>query len=233
MPNAYDWTNIDGCPIVWRTREALYVCTESLSVPITVVKGAAPPDDVSADTHVGGGVIDVRTIGLTELQKRVLLRALRFHFAAWYRYPPKFAEHIHAVCIGDRNLSQGARAQVTAYFNGRDGLASNGPDNWPDLATAASWRQNTTVYPQELEIFDMDEAQYKTMKFADLTTSEEGDTVSQAAMIQNNYRRILRTYQAVQELQESPPPIPTTLTDEQMDTIAEKVADKLAARLAD
>lgn len=83
----------------------------------------------SAGTHDGGGVIDVRCVDLSTSARRALAMALRHAgFAAWIRHPPLFPYHIHAVAIGDPSLSPAARQQVPAYFNGRDGLADNGPD---------------------------------------------------------------------------------------------------------
>lgn len=83
----------------------------------------------SAGTHDGGGVVDMRVTGLTASQRGALLRALRqAGFAAWVRQPPTFSWHIHAVAIGDPDLSRSAKNQVTAYFRGRDGLAGNRPD---------------------------------------------------------------------------------------------------------
>lgn len=83
----------------------------------------------SAGTHDGGGVIDMRVLGLTAGERRALIRALRqAGFAAWVRQPPAFSWHIHAVAIGDPDLSRTARDQVAAYFRGRDGLAGNRPD---------------------------------------------------------------------------------------------------------
>mgnify|MGYP001238726216 CR=1 FL=1 len=83
----------------------------------------------SAGTHDGGGVIDMRVIGLGAAERGALVRALRqAGFAAWVRQPPTFSWHIHAVAIGDPDLSRSARAQVAAYFRGRDGLARAGAD---------------------------------------------------------------------------------------------------------
>jgi hypothetical protein len=38
--------------------------------------------------------------------------------------------HIHAILIGDKEMSDAAEAQVVQYKAGTDGLASHGPDNF-------------------------------------------------------------------------------------------------------
>lgn len=84
----------------------------------------------SAGTHDGGGVVDINTSGL---DVNSTLRALRkAGFAAWYRTPAEgFSPHIHACAIGDREMAPGARNQVVAYFQGRNGLANNRADTAP------------------------------------------------------------------------------------------------------
>lgn len=91
--------------------------------------GAGDPN--SAGTHDLGGVVDLAWCGHTRC-----VRALReAGMAAWHRtaaqgpWPP----HIHAVVVGHPRLARSAANQVTAYLNGRDGLASNGPDDGPRL----------------------------------------------------------------------------------------------------
>ncbi len=93
--------------------------------------------EVSASfgTHAGGGAVDLsvmRTNTYTVLWEEIppLLQALRIAgFAAWLRdldelYPGS-PIHIHAIAIGDRDLSTAARQQVEGelgYFRGYSGL---------------------------------------------------------------------------------------------------------------
>jgi hypothetical protein len=89
----------------------------------------------SFGTHLGGGAVDLSvmrkgtyTILTTEIRK--LLPALRVAgFAAWYRIAdelyPGSPYHIHAIAIGDKELSQPAQDQLTGpagYFRGFSGL---------------------------------------------------------------------------------------------------------------
>jgi hypothetical protein len=89
----------------------------------------------SFGTHLGGGAVDLSVMRrgtYTVLWDDVepLLRALRAAgFAAWLReYGEVYADspiHIHAIAIGDRELSEAAENQLTGpagYFRGYSGL---------------------------------------------------------------------------------------------------------------
>ncbi|RPJ24757.1 MAG: hypothetical protein EHM33_16760 [Chloroflexi bacterium] len=89
----------------------------------------------SFGTHLGGGAVDLSVMRrgtYTVLWEEVepLLRALRAAgFAAWLReYGEVYADsaiHIHAIAIGDRELSAAAQDQLTGpagYFRGYSGL---------------------------------------------------------------------------------------------------------------
>ena len=89
----------------------------------------------SFGTHEGGGAVDLSVLSpgtYTVLWDDIdsLLHALRVAgFAAWLReygelYPDS-PIHIHAIAIGDRELSQAAQEQLTGaagYFRGYSGL---------------------------------------------------------------------------------------------------------------
>lgn len=94
-------------------------------------------DSVSASfgTHAGGGAVDLSVLRkgtYTVLWDDIdpLLRALRLAgFAAWLReygeLHPDSPIHIHAIAIGDRELSPAAQEQLTGeagYFRGYSGL---------------------------------------------------------------------------------------------------------------
>ena len=89
----------------------------------------------SFGTHLGGGAVDLSVIRLPEWvvlwdEIEPALRALRAAgFAAWLReygeLSPDSPIHIHAVAVGDAELSEAAEAQLTGeagYFRGYDGL---------------------------------------------------------------------------------------------------------------
>ena len=101
-------------------------------LPVLVAQGS-PNTSVSASgqTHAGQGVVDLRTVPLTRKQKLdQLVASRRVGFAAWIRpyVDGLWGEHEHAVSCDDPGLSDAARRQVTAYLNGRDGLAGNRKD---------------------------------------------------------------------------------------------------------
>jgi len=91
--------------------------------------------EASFGTHSGGGAVDLsvmapgtHTILTSDITR--IIKALRLAgFAAWYRdfnalYVGS-APHIHAIAIGDRELSLAAREQLAGphgYFWGYDGL---------------------------------------------------------------------------------------------------------------
>ncbi|MEV7567492.1 peptidoglycan-binding domain-containing protein [Streptomyces tanashiensis] len=94
----------------------------------------------SAGTHDGGGVVDVSVHDWSRSKMDRAVQELRkAGFAAWLRVPPAFSFHIHAVAIGDRDLSSAARSQITQWQQDRNGLANFGPDPAPDPYPA--WTQ--------------------------------------------------------------------------------------------
>lgn len=99
----------------------------------------------SIGTHSGGGAVDISvmrqgTYSILWDEIDPLLRALRAAgFAAWLReygeLGPDSPIHIHAIAIGDRELSSEAAAQLTGpsgYFRGNSGLTSADGAPTPD-----------------------------------------------------------------------------------------------------
>lgn len=99
----------------------------------------------SFGTHLGGGAVDISVIqpdGYGVLYEEIdpLIRALRASgFAAWLRdWDELFLGsgiHIHAIAIGDEELSQAAREQLDGtfgYFRGYSGLPTEDGEPRPD-----------------------------------------------------------------------------------------------------
>lgn len=85
----------------------------------------------SAGTHDGGGVIDVDPTQASS-HNAIVLALRQVGFCAWYRTPAEgFSYHIHAVAIGDVQMSPSAHSQVVDYFHGLNGLASRRADTAP------------------------------------------------------------------------------------------------------
>lgn len=93
----------------------------------------------SAGTHDGGAAMDLSVNGMTSAQITTTVRLAReCGWAAWYRPYLKnvWPRHIHMIRVGDLTASIGAKAQVTDYRNGRNGLAGHGKDTGPSVRGA-------------------------------------------------------------------------------------------------
>lgn len=129
----YRRISYDGRTINIRTREMLEDANRHLKRdPGTVFdlsQGSYNTNvSASAGTHAGGGVIDIASSSWT------VAKALRqAGFAAWVRTPSEgpWGYHVHAVAIGDRELSSAAARQEESYFAGRNALANNRSDSAP------------------------------------------------------------------------------------------------------
>jgi hypothetical protein len=116
--------------------------------PLNVTQGSYV-DAVAASfgTHAGGGAVDIsvrvkdhpdRLLDANEMAELVI--ALRqAGFAAWARLPgdlsPATATHIHAIAVGDRELSEAARRQLDGpegYFRGLNGIPPENGSPQPD-----------------------------------------------------------------------------------------------------
>ena len=95
----------------------------------------------SFGTHAGGGAVDISIRDPNNPSERhfdevpSMVKALRVAgFAAWYRDWNEVYDgsvpHIHAIAIGDPELSEAARDQLTGpagYFRGMNGLPLDPP----------------------------------------------------------------------------------------------------------
>lgn len=123
-----------GVTVNERTRDMFKAAEKICGFDMPLTQGSYNAGGVaaSAGTHDGGGALDINIDALGEKQRWQAVHALReVGFAAWYRTPPAFPYHVHAIAIGDTDLSSGAADQVDAYRNGQNGLADHGPDNTP------------------------------------------------------------------------------------------------------
>lgn len=115
----------------------------------SIMQGSYNPGGVSASfgTHDGGGALDisVRQIGSGSVltgEIKPLLHALRLAgFAAWLRDFDELYQgspiHIHAVAIGDAELSEAAQGQIDGtfgYFRGFNGLPQDTGIPLPDTS---------------------------------------------------------------------------------------------------
>jgi hypothetical protein len=104
---------------------------------LRVTQGSYTSNEATSfGTHAGGGAVDISIRNpanpgevLWEETSAMVLALRRAGFAAWYRAPGDLGEgspaHIHAIAIGDRELSPAALEQLTGaggYLRGFDGL---------------------------------------------------------------------------------------------------------------
>lgn len=143
--NNYERITINGHQLNKRTYEMLEYAASLYEGEIDITGSAITQGsyttavEASFGTHAGGGAVDLSVMApgtYTILEKDIepLIRALRLAgFAAWYRdfgdlYPGS-PVHIHAIAIGDLELSLAAREQLAGphgYFWGFDGLPTDG-----------------------------------------------------------------------------------------------------------
>jgi len=147
----YTRISVNGVTINQRTLEMLIHAQELYGGEIDIASWAITQgsytNEVSASfgTHAGGGAVDlavVRKNTYTVLWDDIdlLLHALRIAgFAAWLRdYGELYKDspiHIHAIAIGDKELSQPAQDQLTGdagYFRGLSGLPTPNGIPTPD-----------------------------------------------------------------------------------------------------
>lgn len=134
MPKPYDLTTYDGRRVDWLTRAALEATAKRLAYAdgkLDLYQGSYNAGAVSqsAGTHDGGGVVDLSPYD----HARKVLELRRTGFAAYYRprIPGLWEAHVHAVLMGNVKLSASAKAQVSEYLAGGDGLKGSAPDTGP------------------------------------------------------------------------------------------------------
>jgi len=145
--------------IVWRKTQlnrrtvAMLVAAEKLyKSQFKFIQGSYNKGGVeaSAGTHDGGGAVDVDVVKQSPAQRRAIVLALRqVGFAAWLRTPAqgRWPYHVHAIAIGDKDLSRGAAIQVLEYKRKRNGLANRGKDDGPPGFYAMTWEIYLKAHP--------------------------------------------------------------------------------------
>jgi hypothetical protein len=139
-PENYERVEINGETLTQRAVWMLQRAQEIYGGPgdlLRVTQGSYTPGGTySFGTHDGGGAVDISirnpsnpSVILWD-ETDAMVQALRHAgFAAWFRASGDLGEgsaaHIHALAIGDRDLSAAARQQIDGpggYFDGMDGL---------------------------------------------------------------------------------------------------------------
>lgn len=138
-----------------RSRDMLIAARVICKAPLVITQGCYNKGGVaaSAGTHDGGGAMDIRAKDLTASQILEVVSDLRHvGFAASHRLPSEgpWPEHVHCIAIGCPDLSRGAKNQVTAYLNGRNGLANNKADKDTRAWVDWTWERYKKTYPNLL-----------------------------------------------------------------------------------
>lgn len=150
--------NYRGVRLNQRTIDMIEAAEKILGFKLRLTQGSYNAGGVagSAGTHDGGGAVDIAlkdavTGALFPEVRRERIRAAtrQVGFASWIRDPSQsnWPWHTHAIAVGDPDLSADARAQVTAYKNNRNGLASGGRDDGPRTWVGTTWEQYHAAHP--------------------------------------------------------------------------------------
>ena len=134
--NPYDLTEWDGHTVDYMTAAALEAAKAEFGGDLHMMQGSHNDGGVAASggTHDGGGVVD---LSVPDGDWEGAVTALRkIGFAAWVRNVPGYGQagsgaHIHAVLIGNEQLSPQAQTQVNSYLNNDDGLVGSRADDGP------------------------------------------------------------------------------------------------------
>ncbi len=133
----YERVARDGLVLNKRTVTMLSAAKEAVrgELKLRVMRGSYDGNELGAHPHQGGGVVDL-FVTPSDGGTLAVAALRRAGFAAWYR-PRGGRPHVHAVAIGDRELSASAEWQVKAFFNGRDGRTRAAADPHPGLECAS------------------------------------------------------------------------------------------------
>ncbi len=129
MSDAYEIVSFRGGRFDRMTAQALSRMEEKLGYDLSIMQGSYNSGvGASAGTHDGGGAVDLAAYD----HKRKVRAGREVGFAMWYRSSAEgpWSPHCHGILVGNAKLSSGAATQVTAYRNGRNGLASNAADTF-------------------------------------------------------------------------------------------------------
>jgi hypothetical protein len=135
-------TTFNGVTMDSRTHAMLSRADDRIGPRLVMQQGSySTSDPTSAGTHAGGGAVDIWVRNMSPSQRTSAVRELRrVGFAAWLRSPSQgdWPWHIHAVALGDPDLSPQAQHQAGDYYRGLNGLADRRPDDGPRV-TKVTW----------------------------------------------------------------------------------------------
>lgn len=121
-----------------------------------LAQGSWHHGSLSGSTHDGGGAADVRVVNVpARYLEAFVVELRRRNCCAWYRdeaHGGFTGHHIHLIVRDEPGLSSGARQQVRDYDAGLDGLSAGGPDYHGRPAQyPIEHYQEDTVTPEEIK----------------------------------------------------------------------------------
>ena len=129
IPDRWEHVPYAGVTVDRDMEARLLIAERRLGYELTATQGINP-----GGWGPSGGTHDGPAIDLAPWDQKRKVRVLRdLGFAAWFRPAIKglWPDHIHAIPIGNKNISPEATDQVVKYFNGQDGLKGTNPDPNP------------------------------------------------------------------------------------------------------
>jgi hypothetical protein len=178
----------------------------------------------SAGTHDKSSVLDVRITGMGWWAAQKFLR--QCGWAAWYRYPPTFSEHIHMVSLGySAPVGEWVPGQVADYLAKppRNGLSSHALDpSWhPDNIRA-------TYFDNDAYVASLKEADDLQLNDDIYPSDSEKVTVGQLFRRMDNFMRnqnqaAARTREQLKNLNAAVDSIPDPMTRAQMKAMIEQL----------
>jgi len=185
-PDDYTWVKVGNATLNARTLAMLAHAQTLYAGKIDLTRAAITQGSYNAGTvalsfgtHDGGGAVDISVRNLPQDWSilwddiPLVIEALRTAgFAAWYRDESDgMTPHIHAIAIGDAELSPAAQLQLSGrygYFRGYDGLPqADGVPQWDEDGALvvcdwmhalgyADWREETTppTPPYQIRVGD-------------------------------------------------------------------------------
>jgi hypothetical protein len=120
----YARTTLDGHTFDTKTKAAIEHAWYLLGGETPIYQGSYHSGYAkSGGTHDGGGAVDVDNGRFSWAEVEWAFRLAGF--AAWHRTPDQgdWTEHVHAILIGNTEMSDAARKQVQDYYGHLDGLA--------------------------------------------------------------------------------------------------------------
>lgn len=161
MGGAPMWRGIPVCSCLLPLLNDLASGTPTLPRIIPTQGSWSTSVSASAQTHAGGGVLDISLRGWSSAQVlSLLVECRRRGLVAWSRTALQgFAPHVHAVMDGcphlsgrDRPVVGTAAWQVAEYRAGRNGLAGRGRDDGPREYVGSTWWTYSTPTRPEVDM---------------------------------------------------------------------------------